>query len=85
MAFLKTIFTYICIYNLLLCNDTGRNLVLAKYGGQDLFTSLAQLEVLWNNDIKVVNQMEGMITKMETALAALKMYELTRSISRHNV
>ena len=50
-----------------------QHLVLAGYGGQDLFTSLAQLEVLWHNEIKVVKQMEETIQKMETALDALKM------------
>ena len=73
MALQKGIFTYICIYSLLIFSDTGKNLVLAEYGGQDLFTSLAQLEVLWHNDIKVVNQMEDMISKMEKVLPVLKM------------
>ena len=49
------------------------NIVVAEFGGQDLFTSLAQLEVLWQNERKVVQQMENTIEKMETALQALKM------------
>ena len=57
----------------LLFNLERQHLVLAGYGGQDLFTSLAQLEVLWHNEIKVVKQMEETIQKMETALDALKM------------
>ena len=73
MALQKEFFTYICLYGLILLCDTGKNFVLAEYGGQDLFTSLAQLEVLWHNDIKVVNQMEDTINKMEKALATLKM------------
>ena len=49
------------------------NIVVAEFGGQDLFTSLAQLEVLWQNERKVVQQMESTIEKMETALQSLKM------------
>ena len=49
------------------------NIVVAEFGGQDLFTSLAQLEVLWQNERKVVQQMENTIEKMETALLSLKM------------
>ena len=49
------------------------NIVVAEFGGQDLFTSLAQLEVLWQNERKVVQQMENTIEKMETALQSLKM------------
>ena len=49
------------------------NIVVAEHGGQDLFTSLAQLEVLWQNERTVVQQMEGTIEKMETALQSLKM------------
>ena len=48
------------------------NIVVAEFGGQDLFTSLAQLEVLWQNERKVVQQMESTIEKMETALHSLK-------------
>ena len=49
------------------------NIVVAEHGGQDLFTSLAQLEVLWQNERTVVQQMESTIEKMETALQSLKM------------
>ena len=49
------------------------NIVVAEHGGQDLFTSLAQLEVLWQDERKVVQQMESTIEKMETALQSLKM------------
>ena len=53
--------------------DKKSNIVVAEFGGQDLFTSLAQLEVLWQNERKVVQQMENTIEKMETALQSLKM------------
>ena len=46
--------------------------VKGEHGGQDLFTSLAQLEVLWHNDIKVVKQMEEAIRKMETTINTFK-------------
>ena len=46
--------------------------VNASVGGHDLFTSLAQLEVLWKNEMTVINTMEDAIRKMETASNALK-------------
>ena len=46
--------------------------VKGENGGQDLFTSLAQLEVLWHNDIEVVKQMEEAIRKMETTINTFK-------------
>ena len=46
--------------------------VKGEHGGQDLFTSLSQLEVLWHNDIKVVKQMEEAIRKMETTINTFK-------------
>ena len=60
-------------FGIFLSFDIAKNLVTAEMGGQDLFTSLAQLEVLWKNEIKVVKQMEETISKMETALGALKL------------
>ena len=47
-------------------------IVFANVGGHDLFTSLAQLEVLWQNDREVVTVMEDAIRKMESATQALK-------------
>ena len=46
--------------------------VFAEVGGHDLFTSLAQLEILWHNEIKIVNLMEEMIMKMERAKRSLR-------------
>ena len=46
--------------------------VNASVGGHDLFTSLAQLEVLWKNEMQIINTMEDAIGKMETASNALK-------------
>ena len=46
--------------------------VNASVGGHDLFTSLAQLEVLWKNEMQIINTMEDAIRKMETASNALK-------------
>merc|ERR1712223_297310 len=69
------------------CNDFKMQIVLtflilavsclptnASVGGHDLFTSLAQLEVLWTNEMKVVDLMENAIKKMESASNALKGY-----------
>jgi len=52
------------------------NIVITKseHGRQDLFSSLAQLEALWHNDIEVVQHMKEAIAKMEIALATLKVY-----------
>lgn len=44
----------------------------AAFGGHDLFTSLAQLEVLWHNDREVVKDMEVMIKKMDKAKKSLE-------------
>jgi len=67
---LAVFFKYSLLFMLI---DKKSNIVVAEFGGQDLFTSLAQLEVLWQNERKVVQQMENTIEKMETALQSLKM------------
>ena len=59
-------------FNLQSILDNRLGIVKAELGGQDLFTSLAQLEVLWHNDIKVVQQMEEVIRKMEIAINTFK-------------
>ena len=64
--------SFILALNCLSVFDISSMVVRAEHGGQDLFTSLAQLEELWKNDIKVVQQMEDTIRKMETAVSALK-------------
>ena len=46
--------------------------VNADVGGHDLFTSLAQLEVLWKNELEVIKVMEVAITKMEKGIKILK-------------
>ena len=62
------------IYFMIISLSTNeKKFTVALFGGQDLFTSLAQLEVLWQNDIKVVKQMTETIDKMEKALGALKL------------
>ena len=43
----------------------------AEVGGHDLFTSLAQLEVLWKNEMKVVQVMQDTLEKLDKAKAAL--------------
>lgn len=42
------------------------------FGGHDLFTSLAQLEVLWHNDRQVVKDMENTIKKLDKVKKALE-------------
>lgn len=48
--------------------------VRADFGGHDLFTSLAQLEVLWHNERTVVEDMKQMIeaNENENVTKALK-------------
>ena len=43
----------------------------AEVGGHDLFTSLAQLEVLWRNEMKVVQVMQDTLQKLDEAKATL--------------
>lgn len=43
----------------------------ADVGGHDLFTSLAQLEVLWQNEMEVVQVMQDTLNKLDKAKAAL--------------
>ena len=73
MVFQTRYFTSIFTLTILFSFNNEKNLVLAVFGGQDLFTSLVQLEVLWQNDKIVVNQMEDTITKMEKAVGVLKL------------
>ena len=63
---------FVFAFNLQSILDNRLGIVKAELGGQDLFTSLAQLEVLWHNDIKVVQQMEEVIRKMEIAINTFK-------------
>jgi hypothetical protein len=37
--------------------------VMGKIGGHDLFASLAQLEILWHNEIDTIVVMERIATK----------------------
>ena len=48
------------------------NIVKSDVGGHDLFTSLAQLEVLWYNEIEIIKVMERAITNMEKATKSLQ-------------
>ena len=48
------------------------NIVKSDVGGHDLFTSLAQLEVLWYNEIETIKVMERAITNMEKATKSLQ-------------
>ena len=47
-------------------------IVKSHVGGHDLFTSLAQLEVLWYNEIEIIKVMERAITNMEKATKSLQ-------------
>jgi len=46
--------------------------VEAAFGGHDLFTSLAQLEVLWHNEREVVKDMQNIIKKLDKAKKSLE-------------
>ena len=47
-------------------------IVKSHVGGHDLFTSLAQLEVLWFNELETIKVMERAIINMEKATISLK-------------
>ena len=47
-------------------------IVKSHVGGHDLFTSLAQLEVLWFNELETIKVMERAIINMEKATKLLK-------------
>ena len=46
--------------------------IVADVGGHDLFTSLAQLEVLWQNEMEMVKVMKDTIEKLDKASSALR-------------
>eukprot|EP00095_Tigriopus_kingsejongensis_P006819 maker-scaffold82_size396747-snap-gene-1.16 protein:Tk06819 transcript:maker-scaffold82_size396747-snap-gene-1.16-mRNA-1 annotation:"hypothetical protein DAPPUDRAFT_308081" len=48
--------------------------ILAGYGGHDLFTSLAQLEVLWKNDQEIVKQIADVLDVNQNLTQPLKKY-----------
>ena len=48
------------------------SIVKSHVGGHDLFTSLAQLEVLWFNELETIKVMERAIINMEKATKLLK-------------
>ena len=48
------------------------SIVKSHVGGHDLFTSLAQLEVLWFNELETIKVMERAIINMEKATKSLK-------------
>ena len=45
---------------------------IADVGGHDLFTSLAQLEVLWKNEMEVIELIKDTIEQIDKASIALK-------------
>ena len=47
-------------------------IVKSDLGGHDLFTSLAQLEVLWFNELESIKVMERAILNMEKATKSLQ-------------
>ena len=48
------------------------SIVKSHVGGHDLFTSLAQLKVLWFNELETIKVMERAIINMEKATKLLK-------------
>ncbi len=46
--------------------------IASDFGGHDLYTSLAQLEVLWRNELDVVRQMEAKLHVNETVTKVMK-------------
>jgi len=46
--------------------------VNCNYGGHDLFTSLAQLHSLWENEEQFVNKMEVAVENIEAMTLSMK-------------
>ena len=79
----KTYFTSVIFY----CFAVIFKTTLSDFGGHDLFTSLAQLEVLWRNERVIVQDMKKMLGINENVTKALEKYDkafqllVSRSIS----
>ena len=50
------------------------NYSLAKYGGNDIFTSLQAMKVLWEDDIELVNKLETIVQNMKEVIPHMERY-----------
>ena len=63
---MKLIFSIILTLNL--------NYSFCKYGGNDIFTSLEAMKILWARDIELVNKMETIIQNMKEVIPHMERY-----------
>ena len=52
------------------------NYTSAKYGGNDIFTSLEAMKHLWAKDIELVNKMETIVQNMKEIIPHMERYDL---------
>ena len=50
------------------------NYSFGKYGGNDIFTSLEAMKILWARDIELVNKMETIIQNMKEVIPHMERY-----------
>ena len=48
----------------------------AGYGGNDIFTSLEAMKILWARDIELVNKMETIIRNMKEVIPHMERYNI---------
>ena len=65
---MKLLFSIILTLNL--------NYSLGKYGGNDIFTSLEAMKILWARDIELVNKMETIIRNMKEVIPHMERYNI---------
>ena len=66
---------YKIVIKLFILSSLSINCGYCAYGGHDLFTSLAQLKVLWHNELEVVQLMKNIQTDNKNLTIAIKRYE----------
>ena len=52
------------------------NYSFGKYGGNDIFTSLEAMKILWARDIELVNKMETIIQNMKEVIPHMERYNI---------
>ena len=65
---MKLLFSIILTLNL--------NYSFGKYGGNDIFTSLEAMKILWARDIELVNKMETIIQNMKEVIPHMERYNI---------
>ena len=61
------------------------NYSFGKYGGNDIFTSLEAMKILWARDIELVNKMETIIQNMKEVIPHMERYTVDTDTVNHIV